>query len=116
MMLKRKGRTGKAPSVDDTFLQRICHALDVTPRMLAADIDVPYGEVEPLLDERHLLVEMDRDETWWKISQYVDVRLGELMAVRAELAKSLQKDRASRAVRIAQFRMRDKKSPPRSLR
>lgn len=108
------GRTGKNPTVEDTFLVRICHALDMPPRMLAAQIGVPYDELEPLLGERHLLVEIDRDEVWWKIAEHVSVRIGELMAVRHELDKALQKDRASRAVRIAKQRQRDKKPSPRS--
>ncbi len=112
--MKYQGRTGKRPTVDDTFLWRICHALDMPPRMLAAAIDVPYTELEPLLDERHLLVEMDRNEVWWKLAEFVNERMGMLMAVRHELDKSLQKDRAARAVRIAHLKARDKKPSPRS--
>lgn len=108
------GRTGKNPTVEDTFLVRICHALDVPPRMLAARIGVEYAELEPLLDDRHKLVEIDRDEVWWKLAEYVNIRLGELMAIRHELDKSLQKDRAARALRIAHHRRRDKKPSPRS--
>ena len=107
-------RTGKNPTVEDTFLWRICHALDVPPRMLAARIGVEYAELEPLLDERHKLVEIDRDEVWWKLAEHVNVRIGELMAIRHELDKALQKDRASRAVRIAKQRQRLKKPSPRS--
>lgn len=112
--MKRLGRTGKNPTAEDTFLWRICHALDVPPRMLAARLGVDYAELEPLLDHRHKLVEIDRDEVWWKLAEYVSVRLGEIMAIRHELDKSLQKDRASRAVRIAKQRQRDKKPSPRS--
>lgn len=82
--------------------------------MLAARIGVPYDELEPLLDERHKLVEIDRDDVWWKISEYVSVRLGEFMAIRHELDKALQRDRASRAVRIARQRERVKRPSPRS--
>lgn len=110
----RQGRTGKRPTTDDTFLWRICHALDVPPRMLAAEINVPYSEIHPLLDERHLLVEIDRDETWWKIAEYVDRRVGELMAARMELSKALQRDRTRRALRIDHLKTRQKKPSPRS--
>lgn len=82
--------------------------------MLAARIGVEYAELEPLLDDRHKLVEIDRDEVWWKLAEHVNVRIGELMAIRHELDKALQKDRASRAVRIAKQRQRLKKPSPRS--
>lgn len=84
------------------------------PRMLAARIGVPYTELEPLLGQRHMLAEIDRDDVWWKIAEHVNVRIGELMAIRHELDKALQKDRASRAVRIAKQRQRVKKPSPRS--
>jgi plasmid maintenance system antidote protein VapI len=110
----RVGRIGKNPTADDTFLERICIALDMPPRMLAHAIGVEYAELEPLLDARHKLVEIDRDEVWWKLAEYVNVRLGTLMAIRHELDKALQRDRASRAVRIARQRQRVKKPSPRS--
>lgn len=84
------------------------------PRMLAAEIGVPYAELEPLLLPRHMIVEIDRDDTWWKIAAYVEQRLGAIMAIRLELNKALQRDRAQRAVRIAQQRQRLKKPSPRS--
>lgn len=97
------GRTGKEPSVDDTFLWRICHALDEPPRMLAQSIGVPYAEVEPLLDERHHLAEIDRDEVWWLILQYTSKRMGHLIAIRTELNKALQRDRKKRLLRADRF-------------
>ncbi len=103
----------RQPTTNDTFLVRICHALQETPRQLAINLGVEYAELEPLLDERHLLVELDRDEVWWKLSEYVDKRLGSVMAVRSELQRYLQKDRARRAVRIERHLKRDKKPPPR---
>ena len=102
-----------APSVEDTFLWRICKALDEPPRMLAFNIGVDYDELAPLLDARHKLAEIDRDETWWKISAYADRRLGEIMAVRAELQSALQRDRSNRAVRIAAQRVSHRKGSPR---
>lgn len=89
------------PNADDTFLWRICKALDEPPRVLAANIGVPYSELKPLLAPRHELAEMDRDEVWWRLSEYVNQRLGLMMAIRSELNKALQRDRANRAVRIA---------------
>lgn len=97
----------------DTFLWRICKALDEPPRMLAANIGVDYADLEPLLDPRHMLAEIDRDEVWWKLSEYVDRRLGLILAVRTELTKALHKDRAKRAARIAQLVARTPKGSPR---
>jgi len=82
--------------------------------MLAASIGVPYAELEPLLDARHLLAEIDRDETWWMIAEYVDKRLGEMMAIRLELSRALQRDRTKRALRIEHLKQRSKKPSPRS--
>lgn len=108
-----QGRTRRNPSAEDSFLARICHALDVPPRMLAARIGVPYAEIEPLLGHRHMLAEIDRDETWWLIAEHVNTRIGELMAIRHELDKALQRDRAARAVRVAAQSQRLKKPSPR---
>lgn len=97
------GRTGKDPTASDTFLWRICHALDEPPRMLAQNLGIPYAEVEPLLDERHHLVEIDRDEVWWKILEYTSKRLGHLIAIRTELNRALQRDRKKRLLRADRF-------------
>lgn len=106
-------RTVTPPSVEDTFLWRICKALDEPPRMLAFNIGVDYSELEPLLDARHKLAEIDRDETWWLISQYTDKRLGEMLAIKAEMNVALQRDRSKRAVRLAAQRVAERKGSPR---
>lgn len=102
------------PTKDQTFLVRICAALELTPRVLAKKLGVPYKEIEPLLNARHMLAEIDRDETWWKIAQYVDGRLAMHMAVKNELSKALQRDRVKRAARIARYDRRDKTALQRS--
>lgn len=107
-------RTHTRPQVEDTFLWRICKALDEPPRMLASNIGVPYAELAPLLDARHKLAEIDRDETWWLIGEYADRRLGEIMAIRQELNKALQRDRSKRAVRVAAYRATKRKGSPRA--
>lgn len=106
-------RTGAPPKADDSFLWRICKALDEPPRVLASNIGVRYEELAPLLDARHKLAELDRDEVWWKIAEYTDRRLGMIMAVREELNRTLQKQRSQRAVRVAMMRQRTKKEFPR---
>lgn len=95
------------PTKDETFLQRICTALEVTPRGLARKLGVPYKEIEPLLSPRHMLAEIDRDPTWWKISEFVDRRIAMHMAVKNELNKALQQDRVKRAARLGRLQRRD---------
>lgn len=96
-------KSGGEPDIKDSFLQRICHALDETPIMLANNLGIPYKEIEPLLDQRHLLAEIDRDEVWWLILDYTSKRLGHIMAVRTELNKRLQHDRKKRLLRHDRF-------------
>ena len=103
-------RTGALPTTSDSFVWRICKALDEPPRILAMKIGVPYHELAPMLDDRHKLVEIDRDEVWWKLSAYVKSQLAMLLAVQHELDKALQKDRADRVVRTAHERHAARKS------
>lgn len=98
-------RTRKDPDVNDSFLWRICHALDEPPRMLAKNIGVEYKELLPLLQgQRGALAEVDRDEVWWKISEYVSRKTGMLLAIREELNRALQADRVKRVSRIQRFK------------
>ena len=98
-------RTGKAPEVNDSFLWRICHALDEPPRLLASNIGVAYKELLPLLDgQRGELCELDRDEVWMKLSRYVAQKQGAIMAVREELNRKLQSERTRRASRLERFK------------
>jgi hypothetical protein len=99
------GRTHKNPSVDDSFLWRICHALDEPPPILAKNIGVPYADLKPLLDgQRFMLAEIDREQIWWLIMEHVSKRLGSIMAVRSELDRALQKDRMQRVQRVKKIR------------
>lgn len=82
--------------------------------MLAANLGLPFSEIEPLLTSRHMIAEIDRSETWWMIAERVDQRLGELMAVKLELSKALQRDRRKRVMRIERLRRRSKRASPRS--
>lgn len=108
----KKIRRLPLPETSDSFLMRICKALDEPPRMLAYNLGVDYSELEPLLDDRHKLAEMDKDYVWWELSRYVDERLGVLMAIRFEMTKALEKDRSRRAVRaVRQKNIMQKESP-----
>lgn len=98
-------RTKKDPEVSDSFLWRICHALDEPPRMLAKNIGVEFHELAPLLDgERWVLAEVDRDHVWLEISAYVDRKTAMLMAVREELTRALHKERVRRATKLQRTR------------
>ncbi len=98
-------RTGKKPEVSDSFLMRICHAIDETPRELAKSLGVEYSELKPLLTGGLCdNVEMDRDEVWWKLAEYISRRIGSFLAVKGELNKALQKDRAKRIVQQKRFK------------
>lgn len=98
-------RTGRGPTASDSFLWRICHALDEPPRMLAKNIGVDYKDLLPLLDgQRGALAELDRDEVWFKINEYVSKKTGLLLAIREELNRKLQADRTKRTTRLTRFR------------
>jgi hypothetical protein len=76
--------------------------------MLAKNIGVEYKDLLPLLDgQRSMLAEIDRDEVWFKISEYVAMKMGMLMAIRTELDRALQRDRSKRATRLERFKKRN---------
>lgn len=99
-------KTGKDPEQTDTPLWRICHALDETPKTLARNINVAYSELRPLLAEQHQVVDLDRDEVWWLIAEYVDKRTGQMMAIRDDLSRRLQRTRSKRLLRHAKLASR----------
>lgn len=86
---------------DKTLLWRVCIALDLPPRNLALEVGVPFDELSPLLDDKHRLADMDYDEVWSKIAQYVDTRTGHIMALRQQLTAQLTAERTRRAGRHA---------------
>jgi hypothetical protein len=95
---------------------RICKALDEPPRTLAIKIGVEYAELEPLLDNRYHLAEIDRDEVWERVAAHVDQVLGELLAAREELRRARRQDVQKRMVRMAaQGRIGPRKRPRRGL-
>lgn len=110
----KTGRTKSDPSVNQTFLERICNALDEPPRILAANIGVTFDELEPLLDARHLLAEIDRDDVWQLIEKHVAQRVGALMAIQYELKRALALDKDRRRERIARHNELPRRRSPRS--
>lgn len=102
-----KKRANPRPTTDDTFLQRICKALDLTPEQLAERIDRRYDdEIAPLLDHKWMVAELDADPVWWDVSKLIDERIALLLAARSEMQKALQKDRQRRVARHAAMQAR----------
>ena len=89
------------PVIGDTFLWRICKALDEPPRMLAHNIGVPYEELAPLLRPMRDVAGLNDDEIWWRISGYVAEKLGLLMAIQSEMQKQLDRERMQRVLRMS---------------
>lgn len=95
------------------MIERIAHALDLSPRELAKSMGVAYSDLAPLIDPRMFVMEWQKDDTWWKIKEHVDRQLGMLMAINTDLNRQLQRDRTRQAVRIAKALDRPKRSSPR---
>lgn len=89
--------------MSETFMDLICQACDKTPREMAKAIGVSYKELVPLLASRHSVAEIDRDEVWYRVSEYVATRIGYMLAVKGELNKALQQDRKKRILRKQRF-------------
>lgn len=83
-------------------------------RELAKSSGIPLKDLEIINDPRMFALEWLKDDTWWQIKNYIDVRIGMLMAFNTDLNRHLQKDRTRQAVRIAKARSRQKRSSPRS--
>lgn len=112
-------RSGGEPGHDHPPLRRMLHALDMTPEDLAREIaqgDRKYQRyVRKLLEDWQdkpltQLPDVDRDDVWFEISNYVDKQTGYLLALRNELQRLLQRSREARAVR--QQSLADLSPPP----
>lgn len=98
-------RTGQDVKANQSFLVRVCNALDEPPRMLAKNIGVEYDELKPLLTgSRGQLVDFDKTDVLWKVYDYVSMRMGMMLAIREELDRKLQADRSNMAARMERFK------------
>lgn len=88
----------------DSFLMRICKALQEPPRRLAFSLGVDFAEIAPLLDAKHKIAELDEDYVWWLIEAYVARRVGELTAIQIEMKKQLARERKRQVTRLAKTR------------
>lgn len=87
------------------FLQRICTALEVTPKKLARLIGADFKDMEPLLKgQPSMLADIDRDEVWINLYEFTGQRLAAIMAVRAEMERELRMARTRRAARLERFK------------
>ena len=94
--------TEKEPSAEHSFIERVSHALDLDPYSLAKATGVDYNDILTIWNaQRGELVALDSDIMWTQIADYVDKRIGYLMAVREEFQRKLLDDRAKRAVQHA---------------
>ncbi len=99
--------TGKEPSVDQSFIERVANALDLDPFALAKVTGVDYADIEAIWPKsRGETVALDSDIMWTQIAEYVDKRIGQLVAVREEFNRKLLADRAKRAVQHARVKNR----------
>jgi len=101
------------PDIEDSFLKRICAALDLKTTELADLLEMPYSDLYKMLGPKAQIVDIDLDETWWYIAERVDEQLALLLAVKQELNVALQKERAQRALRHASVRGRSTRQSPR---
>lgn len=84
----------------DSFMQRICKALDTDAYSLSHSIGVPYEDVMAVWKgQRSEIIDIDIDPMWAYIADHIDARIGALMSVRAEFNMKLERDRKKRAAR-----------------
>ena len=99
------GDRAKTTGSCDGFVNQICDALDIPPRVLANKLGVEYAELKLLMDAKAaMLAEVDMNETLWRLSEFVAEKLGVFMAAKAELDRKLQVDRANRILRIKRMK------------
>lgn len=107
-------RTGAEPDKAQTFLERICNALDYTPHDLAKIVGVKHSELAPLLKPLATVADINKDEVWWLISALVNDRIASHLAIKSELNKALTAQRSQQAAQLAALRARlPAKVPPR---
>jgi hypothetical protein len=99
----------KKPEASDPFIWRVCYALELHPTELAERLGVNYKkEIKPLLNATGGQIGFEYDDLWIKIQELVSEKMGYCMAVRGEIDKALQKERAKRIQRYEQFKRRPK--------
>ena len=117
-------RSGGLPDADQAFVRRMLHALDMTPQQLAREVagkdEVLYAytwaTLETWLDRPlYILPDLDRDDVWLLIEQYVNRQFAYLMATRDELMYLSRQQRAKRQARRVQQRALPSTPAPTSM-
>lgn len=117
-------RSGGHPSVDQSFVERLLHALNLTYSDLAQEIAPDNAKLrnEVIITLREWanaspskLPAVDRDVVWFKILEYIDRQYAYLMAAKHELNSLLVEQRAYRALRSIQQQALAGTSAPYSL-
>lgn len=97
-------KTHKNATSDDSFLWRLCHALDQHPTDVAANAGIPYKEFKALLKlDAAQMPEPEYDEVWEKLSAYLSKHIGLMMASKYEINRMLQRSRTRKALRQERF-------------
>lgn len=117
-------RSGGEPATDQSFVQRLLHALDMTRTDLANEIaqgdKSMYRLVLDVLNEwQHAspskLPDVDRDVVWFKILAYIDKQFAYTMAAKHEVNTLLLKQRQQRAAQSLRQQALADLSAPTSL-
>lgn len=94
--MKSRRVTKNGHSLD--LVRRILDTLDWLPMEASERLGVPVSDIIALMKGTcKQLVPLDQDEVWVKLADHVDRRIGALLAVRSELQRKLNVDRAERA-------------------
>lgn len=82
------------------FFGRILRALGESYSAVAKITGLQVREIQAIeLPHRGQLVELNRDEFWTRLSDHVDERIGELIAIREEMGRKLAADRKAQIAR-----------------
>lgn len=80
------------------FLRQMLRATNQKPWELAHAIGVKHKDIQPLLDVAEPVGDGSNLHLWNRIHEYLNERLGLMLAARFELDRALQKERQKRAV------------------
>lgn len=93
-----------APSSDYDFMTRVQLALDLTPRELANKLDVTFYAVVGRDGPRAAMSNWMADPFWSLLRDYVNDRIGGLMAMKEELDRKERLDRRDYEDRVKAIR------------
>jgi len=90
----------KPSMIQGGIFERIVLALDDTPKGLAEKLGVDVKDLTPLMKtDAKTVSDLETDDVWWALAGHVSKRIGMLLAIKYEMNKLLQGQRAVRAER-----------------